>query len=146
MLDNCMQISVGKTCAKPIPVLAILCAVVLAGCGRSDSDTTKAAPPPQPVPEAYREIKPDDGIKYIARTQGEINRGGVVEEIGFHLYLVTTDGKEIEVPLVNTTVSDSRVETKDFGILKIESNVNSFTLLGTETQIKKLNAFQSHQK
>ena len=36
---------------KTIPILVILLAVVLAGCGRSDSDTTKAAPPPQQAPK-----------------------------------------------------------------------------------------------
>lgn len=127
---------------KTFPILVVLFSILLAGCGRSDSTTTKTVEP-QPIPENYRAINNNDGIKYIARTQGEINRNGVVEEMGFHLYVIGNDGKEVEVPLVSTTVSDGRVETKDFGILKIESNINSFTLLATESQIKKLLAFQS---
>ena len=117
---------------KTILTHAVLLTALLTGidAGRDSSEpsastTTPQAVTPLPVPEPYRQIRQEDGFRYIARTQGEINRGGVVEEIGFHLYLIDNNGKEHEIPLLNTTVSNSQVETKDFGTLKMKANINS---------------------
>lgn len=94
--------------------------------------------------EAYRSISPEDGLKLHYKTHAEVYSGGNLTEMNFELLLVGRDGKDINIPLASSTVNEGRIETKDFGTLKIEAiNSNSTEILATEDQIKKLRTLLS---
>jgi hypothetical protein len=97
----------------------------LAGCGNTTAGPSESTSSPEPraaapSPEVYREVRPADGIKFYSKTHMEMYRGGALHEEQFQLFLIGDDGKDIPVDLASTTVDEGRVETKEFGILKID--------------------------
>jgi hypothetical protein len=137
---------------KTIQIFVIFAAILLAGCKRSDSATTKAqqegaseAAAPQPPPEVYREVKQEDNIRWNFKSHGVIVENGIAKSEGFHFYVTGDNGKQIEIALTSTTVEHGQIQTKDFGMLKWESNVSADKLFATESQIQKLRALEASQ-
>ena len=99
-----------------------------------------------PTAEAYRQVKDQDGIRFYSRSHIVGVSNGNLHAEGFQLGLIGKDGKEIPIELVSTTVDQGEIQTKDFGILKCDINsAMQMKVFATESQIKKLRAFQSSQ-
>jgi len=137
--------------------------VVIASSGLASAQTKATStketqkPPVQTNPkpaEVYRLVTPADGIRFYSRfssvesvvkadpaiprlstdsTTGQVNLEGL--ECG----VIGDDQKEIGIALVSTTVVYSQIQTRDFGIIKIEMNSNlAARFFATESQIKRL--------
>jgi hypothetical protein len=92
----------------------------------------------------YRQIAAEDNIRLYTRVKGEMNFGGHSEQMGKQFGIVCKNGKEIDIPLVDTTVTDGNVVTKDYGTLKEESTAAlSAKIFATEDTIRKLQALQA---
>lgn len=66
---------------------------------------------------------------------------------GLTLYLNGSGDKQVEVPLVSPSVVGDRIETRDFGVLKIGGDVaGGMSIFATRSQIAGLSAFRlAHQ-
>ena len=135
--------------------------VALASLGLASCQTKASSPKatqaqktsPKPA-EVYREVTAADGIRFNARfssvsTVTEPNPAiprlstdyttAQVSIEGLELVVIGDDKKEIAIPLASPTVAYSQIQTKDFGIIKIEMNSNlGAKFFATESQIKQL--------
>jgi len=105
----------------------------------------------KPAAEVYRQVTREDGIRFYSRASSievvpdpnEKPREASFHEEGFECGVIGNDGKEIAIELITQTVDHSRIQTKAFGILKLQvENGMAASLFATESQIKKLIAFQ----
>jgi ankyrin repeat protein len=105
--------------------------------------TTNEAATLKQTADTYRQVSLDDNIQFYSRMQSEAFLDGKTQCEGFEFGIIGDDGKEIGIALVSTTVIDGKIETKDFGILKIEAvNPGINRLFATDSQIKKLRALR----
>jgi hypothetical protein len=109
---------------------------------------SKEAAATQLAPEIYRQVNPEDGIRFYSRaTSEEFRADGYLHQEGFECGVIGDDHKEIGIALVSTTIDHGLIRTKDFGILKTEMvSPMVLKLLATESQIKKLRALQSSRQ
>jgi hypothetical protein len=136
----------------------LIAAIVIAGlpsaqttAGQKETKKPVTQTNPKTAGEVYRQVSPNDGIHFYSRASSvellpDPNAKpfeGNLHEEGFECGVVGADGKEIVIALVSTTIDHGRIQTKDFGVLKLETGSNmAGKLLATESQIKKLRALQ----
>jgi hypothetical protein len=127
-------------------ILTILTVILLYGCGpsgSSDSATTNTAPPKASA-DGYRQVSEQDGIRFFSRSDSVGVRGGALHAEGLTFGVIGRDGAEIRINLLSTTVDQGQIQTKDFGILKLEMNSSMQSkVFATDTQIKMLRTLQA---
>jgi len=106
--------------------------------------------------EAYRPLTPADGIHFYLRAHSvgtvvnvdpaipRLSTDQITTQVnidGADFGVIGDDQKEIAITLVSPTVVSSQLQTKDFGIIKVEMTSNmAATYFVTEKQIKQLRA------
>lgn len=124
---------------------------LVGGCGQSHStgggmtyaDMVKKSKEEAqaPVPEIYRPVSRQDGIRFWSQMDSYSLVNGEFNAEGFQFGVIGDDGKKIRIALASSTVARGEIKTVDFGILKQEvASATAGQMFATESQITKLRA------
>jgi hypothetical protein len=115
----------------------------IVGIGKHQDTKMSATAPALPNAESYREIvSENDGFSFNAYPNGwEFTELGISGKIK-RFCLVNNDNKEFDVELTHNAFTDSRIETKQFGVIIVQAGT-WWSYSATESQIKKMKEFIS---